>query len=407
MKTNIPGIFAAGDITASYIGPKVLSITHILVLGWITMIIFGALYQLIPVVMEVRLYSESLAHVSLYSLFTGTVLMAISFWKHYTEFNLFMQIGSTFVFISVLLFIINTVMSARKTKQYTIENTFIVTSGVWLMLTVLIGLFMLLNTKIHLIGKSNIELLKIHAHFGIAGWFLMLVTGVGSTLLPMFFIAHQLNKNYLKISYVLINIGLIALAVSFYTDAPQYLIIISGLILIVGLIFFVKYNFDAYKKRIRRKLDIGMKLSTFSFLLLFLTLFLGILTAINPEFLKEYSMKLGLIYGISLILGFLTSLILGQMYKTLPFIIWLVRYQDKVGKYEIPMPASLYSMKVANAHYYSFLAGFISLFVGILISSEIVIKIGAFAYTVTAVLYLYNTLKVVLHKTKLKELGKE
>ena len=33
--------FSAEDLTISYIGPRVLSIVHILILGWVTMIIFA------------------------------------------------------------------------------------------------------------------------------------------------------------------------------------------------------------------------------------------------------------------------------------------------------------------------------------------------------------------------------
>ncbi|MCD6557168.1 MAG: hypothetical protein J7K64_08250, partial [Bacteroidales bacterium] len=61
-------IFASHDLANTYIGPKILGLTHIMVLGWVTIIIFGALYQLIPVVMEVKLFSEPLAHISFYSI---------------------------------------------------------------------------------------------------------------------------------------------------------------------------------------------------------------------------------------------------------------------------------------------------------------------------------------------------
>ncbi|MDX9924980.1 MAG: hypothetical protein RBS48_09455, partial [Ignavibacteriaceae bacterium] len=40
--------------------PKILALTHIATLGWITMLIFGALFQLIPVILQVKLFSEKL-----------------------------------------------------------------------------------------------------------------------------------------------------------------------------------------------------------------------------------------------------------------------------------------------------------------------------------------------------------
>ena len=53
--------FNSEAFTQHFFNPVLLSITHLLALGWITMVIFGALYQLIPVIVEVKLYSEKLA----------------------------------------------------------------------------------------------------------------------------------------------------------------------------------------------------------------------------------------------------------------------------------------------------------------------------------------------------------
>jgi len=54
-------IIADSNLLGSYFDNKVIAITHMAVLGWAVMIVFGALYQLIPVVFETSLYSEKLA----------------------------------------------------------------------------------------------------------------------------------------------------------------------------------------------------------------------------------------------------------------------------------------------------------------------------------------------------------
>jgi len=401
---SIMMFFVASDLANSYIGPKVLSMAHVVILGWVTIIIFGALYQLIPVVMEIKLYSETLAHISLYTIVPGLILLVYSFWNSYIGETLYMQIGGTLIFISIILFLVNTFMSALKTEQKTIENTFIVTSAGWLTLTVLIGIFITMNAALNFIPKSNIDLLKIHVQIGIIGWFMMLVIGVSSTLLPMFFIAHKLNRKLLKLSYYFSNAGLIALIITLYLDINAWSKMISGIILLAGILLFVRYNYDAYKKRLRKKLDIGMKLSVFSFILLFLALVFGILSVLNLEILKDFNTSFNTAYGVSLILGFLTSLILGQMYKTLPFIVWLKFYSDKVGKFKIPMPAHIYSEKVADWHYYSFIIAIFSLLIGIFAKESIIIQISAGAFLITALLYAYNTFMILFHKEDLKPL---
>ena len=401
---SIMMFFAAGDMANSYIGPKVLSMAHIIILGWVTIIIFGALYQLIPVVMEVKLYSETLAHISLYTIVPGTILLTYSFWNSYIGETIYMQIGGTLIFISIILFLINAFMSALKTEQKTIENTFIVTSAIWLTLTVVIGILITMNVALDFIPKSNLELLKIHVHVGVVGWFMLLIIGVSSTLLPMFFIAHKLNRKFLKLSFYFINIGLVALIITLYIDVNLWSKALAGLLVLTGMFLFIKYNYDAYKKRLRKKLDIGMKLSVFAFVLFFMSLVFGILSLLNLDILKDFNTSINTAYISSLLLGFITSLILGQMYKTLPFIVWLKFYSDKVGKFKIPMPAHIYSEKVANWHYYSFLVAIFSLLIGIFAKENIVIQISAGAFLITALLYAYNTFLVLFHKEKLEPL---
>jgi len=398
--------FAANDLSISYLGPKVLSIVHILILGWVTMIIFGALYQLIPVVMEIKLYSEGLAYASLVSLTIGTILMTWGFWDTYTAPTIIKHIGGTFLILSVLFFVYNVLMSARKTVNKTIENKFIVTSAFWLLATVLFGIFILFNVSYQWTSTSSMDLLKIHVLMGMVGWFMLLIIGVASTLMPMFFIAHQLNKKCLDRSYILVNIGLVAGIVLLYLFPNTAWISIFGLPIFMGMAMFFKYNLSAYKKRLRKKLDIGMKLSVLAFIIFVVAVILGISTIIISDIYSDFNSKIYLAFGASLLFGFFTILILGQMYKTLPFIVWLQKYQDKVGKFTIPLPNDLYSEKVADAHYYTVAIAIISLLTGLLLSQVIIIQIGAAFFVLTGLLYAYNTFMIILHKEDLKPLKK-
>ena len=55
---------AAGELTGHHFNPHLLAIVHAAALGWGTMIIFGAAYQILPVICERDLYSVPLAVVS-------------------------------------------------------------------------------------------------------------------------------------------------------------------------------------------------------------------------------------------------------------------------------------------------------------------------------------------------------
>ncbi len=391
--------FAGEDIASSYMTSKVLSIAHILILGWVTMVIFGALFQLIPVVMEVKLFSEKLAMASFISLGIGTPLMVYSFWGNFIGASHAMITGGSLVIISVLLFVANVIGSASKTENKTIENRFIATSVVWLLLTVLLGLSIVLFPQILVNGAF-----LIHVHIGIIGWFMMLVVGVASTLMPMFFIAHQLNKKCLERAYWMINGGLVLLIITMFFDLGNYTRIGAAVAILMGFMMFFKYNLSAYKKRLRRNLDIGMKLSVLAFILFAITLITGFLSAMGSIIPAEFITRINLTYGISLIYGFLTALILGQMYKTLPFIVWLKLYQDKVGKFKTPLPADMHSEEAAQAHYFFFIAAFILLISGVWFQEAVLIQASAAFMLLTALLYGYNTYKILAHKQQLKPL---
>ena len=61
-------VLAGTDFLGVYFAGKMLAITHLAVLGWGTMIVLGALYQLVPVVFETALFSEGLARVTFWGL---------------------------------------------------------------------------------------------------------------------------------------------------------------------------------------------------------------------------------------------------------------------------------------------------------------------------------------------------
>lgn len=392
--------FIAPDLTRHYLSPRLFTLTHILVLGWISIVIFGALYQLIPVVMEVRLYSEKLAITTFILFGAGLIILSVSFWNFTFTRSIGLEAGGYMIVAGVLLFTINIITTAAKTERKTIENTFIITSILWLLLTVIVGIIMVLNFEFHFISVSHLQLLKMHAHIGFVGWFLLLVIGVGGKLMPMFLIVHKLPGKLLVYSYYLINGGLLLLSVGYYYFPEMWFLTLSGLLIMLGIIAFLRFNYIAFSKRIRKKLDIGLKLSATAFIMLAICVLLGVLAVISPDFVATIQTRLEIIYGVLIIFGFLTALVLGQTYKTLPFIIWLKKYQSKIGKSKVPLPMELYSDKVAHYHFYTYVAGIIILIAGIVVNSIILIKAGAVLLVITAIMYNYNVFKIILHKER-------
>ncbi len=392
-------VFNPEAFTQHFFNPELLAITHLLVLGWITMIIFGALYQLLPVIMEVKLYSEPFAIASFIMLGMGTIILAFAFWIF--SFGAILFVGVTFVVLAVVLFVANVLFTAHSSTKKVIERTFIVTSAIWLLFTVLAGLTLAINQVYPFLKASQIELLKLHAHAGIVGWFMQLIIGVSSKLLPMFMVSHNVNTKKLKVAYYAINLGLIAGLASLFFQIKSG-VILSAIIVVPGIFSYLSFIYEAYTKRVKKQLDIGMKQTAFSFLILLVPFFLIFSLLFNFNFLQNLTLPLSVAYGSAIVIGFITSLVMGQTYKTLPFIVWLKVYRGRIGKVVLPLPKDLYSEKIASAQLWLFAIGFVLLLIGISTSIITILLLGAIVLLLSATLYNFNLFKIIFHKPKNK-----
>ncbi|MDP3352663.1 MAG: hypothetical protein Q8S44_02865, partial [Flavobacteriaceae bacterium] len=312
-----------------YFNPTLLTATHLLVLGFITTICFGALYQLIPVILDVKLHSEKLGWISLSFLFIGIIFLVTAFWNF--NFEIIFYIASTFIIIAITIFKVNLILTVKKNNQNSLEKNFILTAIAWLFLTVLAGLLFGINLSNNYISISHLELLKLHAHIGIFGWFIQLIMGVGSKLFPMFLLSYEADKKPLKIAYITINLGLI-LGVFSLLFSFKIGIISAILLVIFAIINFLRFIFQTYTKRVKKKLDIGMKKSVVAIAFLIIPLILVVFNLLFQDKSEEFSTSIELLYGFTLLVGVISMLIMGLTYKTLPFIIWLKEYKNVIGK---------------------------------------------------------------------------
>ncbi|GAA4300845.1 cbb3-type cytochrome c oxidase subunit I [Nibribacter koreensis] len=394
---NVLLLFSTDAFSGHYFHPKLLTLTHVAVLGWATMVIFGALYQLLPVVLDVRLYSEKLALWTFGLLGTGTILLAYSFW--FFRLGLPMHLAACCLFLSFLLFFINVWQTARKAPVWTIEADFIVTSAGWLLLTGFVGLLMAVNFTNPFLPQDHLHYLKLHAHIGMGGWFLLLIIGVGSKLIPMFLLSHAGNQKLLNWAYNLINGGL-ALFIFDHLLWRTQLVPVYAALVTAGLGLFLYFLRQAYVTRQRPDLDLGMRQTFVALFLLLVPMALLFMVSIPLALPAALLSSIYLVYGISVFLGFITALILGQTFKTLPFIVWMHAYEDHVGRFKTPLPKDLYNHKVLWLQNVCYLVGLLTLVTGVLLREQTVIFAAAMGLTLASVLYTINVFYMLLHKVQ-------
>lgn len=387
---------SGGAFTGHYFQPHILAITHVMALGWATMIILGASHQLLPVLIESDLYSNKLGHLSFGLAAVGIPLLVYGFYT----FNLGVvaQVGGSLVTGAVLAYIANIMLSISHSKRKNVHAMFVLTASIWLLLTVSLGLSLLFNFTLSVFPENSLSYLPLHAHLGLVGWFLLLVLGVGSRLIPMFLISKYSAPRLLWAVYTLVNTGLLLYGLLFLFHAAPGLSFVPASLVLLALLLFAYYCRQAYKERIRKKVDDQMKISLLAVVLLLLPTvvllaLIGVLLASSGT-----QANVVLLYGFTIFFGWLTAIILGMTFKTLPFIVWNKVYRHRASLGKMPSPKDLFSEPVYRAMALAYLLGFVLFGCGILFTAPILLSIGSIALLATAVLYNWNVLRLVNHK---------
>ena len=362
-----------------YLDPQAVGFIHVFMLGFMMSVIFGAMYQLISVVLEIKLYSNDLAYAHL-GLFLVGILPFVWSFLSLDAFE-FLGYGSILLYISFMLYIANVLLSIRKIKKFEIKAYFILSIHVILFLGVTYGLLASLGLIHGNLGFDTVSLAHTHivlVLFGFAGGLMSIIATV---LIPMFMLSHKFNK---KISnYILAGIIATSLSAIF-----GWFTLVQ--ILIIGTILAFSYQvYDMVKKRMRRHLDVYAQDMITS------GVFLVLSTLLIPFITNDKVMKIFMIF---LILGFISSFVVGHIYKIVPFLVWNEKFAPLVGKEKVPMLAEMVHDRASQIEFNAKIATILFLSIGILAESASMITIGKVLFIINAFLVAGNVIYIFRYK---------
>jgi hypothetical protein len=368
----------------------IVAVTHLFTLGFITSIIMGAMYQLVPVALETKLHSERMAKWQFAFHLVGVTGMVWMFWKWDLK-----QVGhfGSLLALSVAMFVYNIGRTLRTVPRWSVVATALTSALAWLSVTVLVGLAIaaskssydladqtsrgiLMAPLIHLLKATAgfvarfdaIRAMHAHAHLGGIGFFVLLIVGISYRLVPMFTLSQVQNERRASASLWLLNLGL---ASAFPTILFQHsLTFIPVLVVLAGLgTFFVEIR-AILAARQRRALDWGLRYFLTALTVLGLCGVLGLILCWPRLPLNVFTGQLENLYGFLALVGFVTFAILGMLYKIIPFLVWYTRYSREIGKKKVPALADLYSPALQAGGYWTFLGGLSATSCAILLSAE-------------------------------------
>lgn len=299
--------------------PQALALTHALTLGFLTMVMMGALMQMLPVVAGTGLPAPRfVAWCSHLSLVGGTIGLMAGFMGAGSEV---LGVGVLLLAVGFAVFLVAAGTSlARAGSNATVRG--IQLAAACLGLTVALGLGLAL-TRAGLWAMPDAQSAgAAHPAFGLLGWVLLLVIGVAYQVVPMF----QITPPYPSPLSRWLTGSVFILIVS-YSAAPMLpgtfgraLTWCASIGLALAVLIFAVATLHLQSRRRRKLPDITLDFwrAGMGSLIVCVALWLAGQFWPNWGASDSYPLLLGVMFGF----GFATSVANGMLYKIVPFLAW-------------------------------------------------------------------------------------
>ena len=295
--------------------PAMLAATHLLTLGFITMVMLGALQQLFPVLFGVNLTRPVLTSWLIYSGFVfGTLILSTGFLTMQSEF---LSVGA--ILIGVVLFFTILYFAWSLLRSSAARPT----AGLRLallsfMLTIVLGLFLTAGYTSQAISLNR-SLTLYHIGWGLLGWVSILIFTVSYQTVPMFQVTPKYPEMVVRFLTPSVFMLLLLISLAELISAP---LLVTSVLEILLAALFILYAFITLRlqaSRQRKVADVTLDYWRFGLFCLVLTVVLILIFEFTDLVFSGYD----LLVGILMIIGFIQSVINGMLYKIIPFLVWL------------------------------------------------------------------------------------
>jgi len=369
--------------TFSYQQMDVAGWIHLFLLGFVMMIIFGAMAQLVPVVLEVGHAIVDVYYVILPLLGLGVTVMVSGFWF----LPALLPYGGLLVLVAMLIFAFENIATLKKTEIRTLTVDTVAWSNGYLLLGILTGFAIALGLSADLSIDVSL-MLKAHVYAVLGGYVLLTIIGLSLILIPMFSLAHGFDETSINRAFklVVLGVGLVFIGALL---GLEWFMMIGYLITFAGTLFYIWQIYIIAMLTVRKELDVWAKSMIFAFGSLIFSMMTGAVALVT----NDQSMLHATVWFF--LLGFVSSMITGHLYKIVPFLVWFERFAPLVGKEKVPMLHEMYSKEGANLMFLFTVSGVILGGFGLLFESDILFKAGG-SFLFTGAIFLYITMKKML-----------
>ena len=367
--------FSDASLLSSRYSLESISVTHLFTIGFIAMVMLGALQQMLPVLAGVSIPKASLVATSSHLLLSlGLILMVLGLLQSLKTITLIatFSLGTGFFILLIAIF-----LAMRKVEFITATIRGMRWALLFAFVIVTLGMYLLSSYGLDTSSSRHLEFANVHAVLAIFGFGGVLIMGVAFQVIPMFYVTPAFDEKYQK--YLVLSVVatlvlwtlLSLLSVDFAWIAKSLLVLVFGVF--AGLII---------QKMGQRKRPIA-DITVYYWRLGGAMLFLGLtLWVVSPMIDEEVTSYIAVVIGG----GFVMGVMIGMLYKIIPFLVWF--HLNGMGYMSIPSMGEMINKKMALVQFWLFLAtlGLFTLSFWL----PILIQLGAITLLISMVLLEVN-----------------
>jgi len=375
----ISGIFVIFNSDLQIHSPSTIAIVHLLTIGFMVMIVFGALQQMLPVVAGAVIPNPMfIANTTYILLVFGLVTFVIGFFFYG---KLLFFLSGFFLLLGLCLFVFVSIFQLLKVKNKSWIVLGMILSLSFFIIAFLVGIYLLISHGMGDLSSYHYDVVSLHYNYIFFGFIFLLIVSITFQVVPMFWVTDSFPQNQQK--YLLL-LTLVILFLYGINTFMQFHFDIYYKILISGLVFYFGYiTINKLQNRKRKLKDISVYFYTTSMIFLIF----GTIYWLCLEFYDLSLIPLGILWG----LGFVYTVMNGMLYKIVPFLTWF--HLSSKGMFDIPTIREMISIKQSQMQFNLHLVTVLFLLVGFSFESDYLIKYGAIFFVISNGLLFINLIK--------------
>jgi hypothetical protein len=307
--------------------PRMLAVTHLVTLGWISASILGSIYVVGPLALRMPMPATRADYAAFAAFAVGVLGMTSHFW---IDSPAGMAWAAGLVALSFFHVPARALAGLRAAPIPFEVRLPVALAFLNILGAAVLGVLLAVDKVSPFLRVRHLDAVFAHAHLAALGWGTMMVVGAGYRLLPMILPAAMPRGPWVYASALLLEGGVVGLVWGFLNNGRG--LGVASVFAVAGVgaflsrvVWMLRHRRPAPTERRRPDWGVAHALQALAWLVVASAL--GLLLAFSEP--SEAGLRIAMAYGVLGLVGFLSQMVVGVEGRVLPLFAWLWGFADR------------------------------------------------------------------------------